>query len=140
MLALGALDCLRSRPESSSWSGQHGWDVRSGPARGLGSQSLVFQSRLAVPAVHPELCREISAPARFGEGSGVEWEERWVQTVLCSKLGPAPHYLCHLRQVTSVQASSWTSLSLFPHVQMRMPVVTQKAAVEVKLSLVVHAK
>lgn len=101
MLALDALDCLRSHPESSSWSGQHGWDVRSGPARGLGSQSLVFQSRLAVPAVHPELCREISAPARFGEGSGVEWEERWVQTDLCSELGPAPHYLCHLRQVTS---------------------------------------
>ena len=40
----------------------------------------------------------------------------------------------------SLQASSWTSLSLLPHVQVRMPVVSQKVVVEVRLNLVVYAK
>lgn len=101
-------ECLPETPWTASalalspspgLGGMDGWDVWSGPARGFGCQSLVFQSRLAVPAVDPELCREISAPPRFWEGLGVEWEECWIQTDLCSNLGLAPCYLCHFRQV-----------------------------------------
>lgn len=98
-------ECLPKTPWTASAlalsppPGLSSTDGMCGQALPVGLTLSHWCSSLAVPAVHLELCREISAPARFGEGVGVEWEECWVQIDLCSNLGPAPPYLCHLRQV-----------------------------------------